>query len=77
MVWFLGLSPSVKAILDKLDSLYGSVSTFDIMMQGFYMESQGRIKSVTHYIARLEEKLNEIQVKHLYRVSEAETARYI
>ena len=29
MVWFLGPAPSVEAILDKLDSLYRSVSTFD------------------------------------------------
>ena len=29
MVRFLGLAPSVKAILDKLDSLYGSLSTFE------------------------------------------------
>ena len=36
MVQFLGPTPLVEAILDKLDSLYSSVSTFDIMMQGFY-----------------------------------------
>ena len=39
MVQFLGPTPSVDAILDKLDSLYGLVYTFDIMMQGFYRES--------------------------------------
>ena len=43
MVWFLSPTSSVKAILDKLDSLYGSVSTFDVMMQGFYRESQGSV----------------------------------
>ena len=47
------------------------------MMQGFYRESQGRRKSIVHYVARLGGKLNEIQVKHLNRVSEVETARYI
>ena len=46
-------------------------------MQGFFRESQGRSKSVTHYVARLEGKLNEIQVKHPNRVSEVETTRYI
>ena len=77
MARFLGPSPSVDAILDKLDSLYGSVSSFDVMMQGFYRESQGRSKSVAHYLARLEGKLNGIWVKYLNRVSEAETAGYI
>ena len=77
MVWFMGPAPSVKAILDKLDSLYGSVSTFHIMMQGFYRESQGRSKPVVCYVGSLEGKLNEIQVKHPNRVSEAETTQYI
>ena len=67
MVRFLGPVPSVKAILDTLDSLYGLVSTFDVMMQGFYRESQGRSDSVAYYTVRLEGKL----------VSEVETARYI
>ena len=38
----------------------GSVSTFDVMMQGFYRESHGRSESVAQYVARLEGKLNEI-----------------
>ena len=77
MVRFLGPTPCVNAILDKLDSLYGSVSTIDVMMQGFYRESWGRSKSIAHYIAILKGKLNEIGVKHLNRVSEEETAGYI
>ena len=67
MVRFLGPSLSVDAILDKLDSLYGLGSTFDVMIQGFYGESQGRSKSVACYVVRLEGKLNEIQVKHWNR----------
>ena len=77
MVQFLASTPSVKAILDKLDSLYSLVSTFGIMMQGFYRKSQERSKYVDHYVARLDGKLNEIHVKHPNRVSEVETARYI
>ena len=38
MVRCLGPAPSVNAILDKLDSFYGLVSTIDVMMQGFYRE---------------------------------------
>ena len=60
-----------------LDSLYGLVPTFDVMMQGFYRESQERSKSVACHVARLEGKLNKIQVKHLNRVSEVETDGYI
>ena len=77
MVQFLGPAPSVEAILDKLQSLYSLVSTFDIMMQGFYRESQGRSKSIVHYVVSLEGKLNEIQVKYPNRTSEAETTGYI
>ena len=62
MVQFLGPAPSIKVILNKLDSLYDLVSTLDIMMQGFYRESLGRSKSVAYYVKRLEGKLNEIQI---------------
>ena len=64
-------------ILDKLDSLYGLVPTFDVMMQGFCRESQGSSESIAHYMAQLEGKLNEIHVKHMNRVYEVETAGYI
>ena len=77
MVRYLDPAPSVDAILDKLDSLCGSVSTFDVMMQELYRESQGRSESAAYYITGLEGKLIENQVKHLNRVSEAETAGYI
>ena len=53
------------------------MSTFDVTIQGFYRESQGRSESIACYTARLEGKLNAIWVKHLKRVSEAETAGYI
>ena len=39
MAQFLGRAPSVKAILAKIDFLCGLVSTFDLMMHGFYKES--------------------------------------
>ena len=77
MVQVLGPTPFVEAILDKLDSLHSSVSTFDIMVQGLYRESQGRGESVTHYVLWLERKLTKIWVKHPNRVSDADTARYI
>ena len=77
MVRILGPAPSVNAILDKQDSLYGSVSTFNVMMQGFQRESQGRSEYIAHYIVRLEGKQNEIEVKHPNRFSEVETGGYI
>ena len=62
VVRYLGPAPSVDAIWDKLDSLYGSVSTFDVMIQGFCREYQGRSESIAWYVARLEGKLNESHV---------------
>ena len=56
MVQILGPSPSVDEIPDKLDSLHGLVSIFDVMMQGFYKESQERSRSVACSVARLEGK---------------------
>ena len=76
IVQVLGPATSVDVILEKLDSLYGSVSTFDVMMYGFYRKSQGKSESVACYIARLEGKLNEIWIKHLNRVSEMKITGY-
>ena len=53
---FLGPTPPVKAILDKLDPLYDSVSTFDVMIQGCYRESQGRSESLFHHVTKIREK---------------------
>ena len=77
MVRYLGPAPSVDVILDQLGSFYGPVSTFGVMMQGFYRESQGRNESVAHYVTRLQSKLNDIHVKHPNRVSKKERAGYI
>ena len=77
MVRYLVPSSSIDVILDKIDSLHGLVSTFDVIMQGFYRESQGSGETIAHYIASLDCKLDEIHVKHLNRVSEAEAAGYI
>ena len=74
MVRYLGPIPSVNVILDKCDSLCALVPTFDVMIQRFYRESQGRGESLAHYIARLEGKWNKIHVKHLNRVSDMEKA---
>ena len=58
MVQFLGPAPSITAIQDKPDSLYGLLSTVHVMMQRFYRESQGRSKYIACYVMRLEGKLN-------------------
>ena len=76
MIQVLNPAYSLIAILDKLNSLYGVISTSDVMMQGFYREYQGRSESVAHYVATLEGKVSKSWVKHLNRIPEAETAWY-
>ena len=60
----LGPQAMVQAIIDKMDSIYSSISTFNVLMQGFHHEQQGRVEAITHFVARLEGQLNSIHMKH-------------
>ena len=36
MAWYMGPSPSVREILQKLAVIFGMVASFDVLMQNFY-----------------------------------------
>ena len=42
LVWYLGLQGPVSEIINKLELIYGTMASFDILMQKFYKLQQGK-----------------------------------
>ena len=62
MARYMGPTASVSKILEKLSVIFGTVVSFDILMQNFYKISQGNEK-VPSFATRLEGTLNQIRIK--------------
>ena len=61
LVWYLGPHAPVSEILNKLELIYGTVASFDILMQNFYKLQQGKTEKVLVYVTHLEGALNAVQ----------------
>ena len=63
MARYMGPTTSVSNILQKLTVIFGMVISFDVLMQNFYKVMQGNLEKVPSFAMRLEETLNQIQLK--------------
>ena len=57
----LGLNALVSKIRNKLKLVYGTIASFDVLMQNFYKLQQGRMEKVPVYVTQLEGLLNAVQ----------------
>ena len=64
LVWYLDLQALVSEIINKLELVYGTMASFDILMQTFYRLQQGKIEKVPLYVTWLEEALNVVQQEY-------------
>ena len=62
MARYMGLTASIAHILHKLLVIFGTVASFDILMQNFYKVTQGNNEKVPSFAMRLEGTLNQIQL---------------
>ena len=60
MAWYMGPTASVSEILQKLTVIFGTVASFDVLMQNFYKVTQGNHKKVPLFGTRLEGTLNKL-----------------
>ena len=60
MARYLDPTASVSHILQKLTVIFGTVASFDILMQNFYKVMQGNHEKVPSFATRLEGTLNQI-----------------
>ena len=61
LVWYLGLHAPVSDIINKVELIYGTVTSFDILMHNYYKLQQGKTERVPLYGTHLEGVLNTIQ----------------
>ena len=55
---YLGLQALVAEIIDKLGIVYGTVASFDILVQMCYKLQQGKVENVILYVMQLQGALN-------------------
>ena len=60
MARYMGLTTSVAYILKKLTIIFGTVVSFDVLMQNFYKVTQNNLEKVPSFSTRLEGTLNQI-----------------
>ena len=63
MARYMGPTASVSNIMQKLTVIFGTVTSFDILMQNFYKVTQGNHEKVSSFTTRLEGTLNQIWLK--------------
>ena len=64
-------------ILEKFKWLYGSVESFDTLMQEFYRIVQGKSKKVQTFVLCLERVLKAIKQQHPYAMTEEDGHRHL
>ena len=57
MVWYMAPTASVSNTLQKLTVIFGTVASFNVLMQNFYKVTQGNHKKVPSFATRLERTL--------------------
>ena len=76
MARYMGPTAGVSNILEKLSVIFGTVTSFDVLMQNFYKISQGNEK-VPSIATRLEGTLNQIQIKCPGRIADHEVPSHL
>ena len=59
----MGPTTSVAHILQKLTVIFGTVASFDMLMQNFYKVTQSNREKVPSFATRLEGSLNQIRLQ--------------
>ena len=54
----------LQGILGKLDTVYGTVASFEILMQSFYKIPQEMSDKIPAYMIQIEGDLNQIRLKY-------------
>ena len=64
-------------IIKKFKWLYGSVESFDTLMQEFYRIVQGKNEKVQTFVLHLERALKAIEQQHPYALTEEEGVKHL
>ena len=76
MACYMGPTASVSKNLEKLSVIFGTVASFDVLMQNFYKISQGNEK-VPSFVTKLEGTLNQIWIQCPGRIAHHEVQGHL
>ena len=77
LVWYLSLQAPGSEIRNKLELVYGTGASFDILMQNFYKLQQGKTEKVTVHVTQLEGALNAAQQEYPMMLSTSEVQKHL
>ena len=77
MAWYMGPTTSMAHILQKLSIIFGTVASFDVLMQNFHKVTQGNHEKVPSFTTRLEGTLNLIQLQCPWRITDWEVQQHL
>ena len=76
MARYMGPTASVAHILQKLTIIFGTVVSFDVLMQNFYKVTQNNHEKVPSFATRLERTLNQIWLQCPRRIMDTEVQQH-
>ena len=68
---------TLEDIIEKFKWLYGSVESFDTLMQEFYQIVQGKSERVQTFVLHLERALKAIKQQHPHAMTEEEGIKHL
>ena len=77
MARYMGHTTSVAHILQKLIVIFGTVVSFDILMQNFYQVTPGNHEKVPTFAMRLEGTINQIWLQCPGRITDWEVQQHL
>ena len=77
MSWYMDPTTSMAHILQKLNIIFGTVVSFDVLMQNFYNVTQGNHEKVPSFTTNLEGTLNQIRLQCPGTVTDLEVQQHL
>ena len=77
MAHYMGPTAGVSEILEKLSVIFGTVTSFDVLMQNFYKIMQEGNKKVPSFMTKLEGTLNQIRIRCPWRIADCEVSWHL
>ena len=77
MARYMDPTTSMAHILKKLMVIFGTMASFDILMQNFYKVTQGNHEKVPSFATRLEGTLNQIRLQCPGRITDWEVQQHL
>ena len=77
MAWYMGPTTTVAHIWWKLSIIFGTMASFDVLIQNFYKVMQGNNEKVPSFTTRLEGTLNQIRLQCPRRMMDLEFQQHL